>query len=160
MIQRISIPKWHEMALAGQAPPMRILIQGHSMYPLIRKGRDYVTIQPLTETPRQGDIVLFYYPEHDSYVLHRAWKVENGQVLTWGDNCRRPDGWFDQGLVWGRVSLVERGFLRIRPGVRRGMLLARIWHVLGKDYRAAQSKKRRMIAAIKKLEAHGATKER
>ena len=62
MTQKVSltIPRWHAMALDGAAVPMRILIHGGSMYPLIRMDRDYVTILPLNGDIQAGDIVLMH----------------------------------------------------------------------------------------------------
>ena len=58
MNRSLSIPEWHRMAMEGAAPPVRILLNGGSMFPLIRWNRDYVTIAPLKEPPVIGDIVL------------------------------------------------------------------------------------------------------
>ena len=131
MIKSISVPEWHEMAQRGEAPPMRILIQGGSMRPLIRRNRDYVTILPLEGTPVVGDIVLFSDPwQQNRFVVHRLWRTEKESVLTWGDNCRLPDARMPWDAVWGKVALIERGKKRIHPDPRRGMLLARCWHIV------------------------------
>ena len=150
MKQSISIPAWHALAQAGQAPPMRILIQGNSMFPLIRKNRDYVTILPLEGAPAVGDIVLFVDPEQPGrYVLHRLWRIERDWALTWGDNCRCPDAWVPLEAVWGKASLIERGKRSIRPNPQKGMALAQFWHVTGRGYRWAQGVKYRIRGGLK-----------
>ncbi len=128
MKEKISIPEWHAMAQAGRIVPMRIPIHGISMYPLIRMDRDMVTIMPVEERPRVGDIVLFCDPKRERYVLHRLWKAEENRAFTWGDNCENPDGWMEWDKIWGKAVLIERGKLRITPDPKKGLRLARVWH--------------------------------
>ena len=91
-MRQLTISEWHSMAREGTAIPVRILIKGDSMFPLIRINRDYVTVLPLDEQPEKGDIVMFADQVKQRYVLHRVWKIEGDRVMTWGDNCSRPDG--------------------------------------------------------------------
>ena len=135
MKQTLTIPEWHAMAQSGTELPMRILIHGGSMYPLIRMDRDYVTIMPLKESIRVGDIVMFSDPQKERYVLHRVWRIEESRVLTWGDNCRHPDPWLPMDAIWGRAVLIERGKRRIVPHPVRGVWMARIWHPLSDTFR-------------------------
>ena len=127
----VSIPEWHKLALEDKAPPVRILIHGGSMFPLIRMDRDYVTIEPMKGMPETGDIVLF--PDestNDRYVLHRVWRTEEDKVLTWGDSCPAPDPWMPAEAIWGRAVLIERGNRQIRPDPVRGLRHARAWHIV------------------------------
>ena len=152
MKKSISIPEWHEMAERGEAPPMRILIRGNSMFPLIRINRDYVTIQPLEERPAVGDIVLFFDPRRQNcFMLHRVWKTEKDRVLTWGDNCDFPDEWLPWEAVWGKATLIERGRRTFCPDPRKGMVQARFWHAAGRCWRLALSIARRIKRGLKKL---------
>ncbi len=149
MKKSISIPEWHEMAQKGEAPSMRVLIQGNSMFPLVRKNRDYVTIQPLEGTPGIGDIVMFSDPQRENrFVLHRVWRIEQKGVLTWGDNCLYPDQWMPLDAVWGKATLIERGRRAICPDPRRGLRLARFWHVAGRGWRLARRIKRKLCGAL------------
>ena len=134
MNRSLSIPEWHNMALKGIAPPVRILLNGGSMFPLIRWNKDYVTIVPLKEAPDVGDIVLFTGPDNDKYVMHRVWEVKDGMVLTWGDNCPNPDGWFPLEYVWGKTILIERGQRKLKPNPRKGIKWAEFWHHARKGY--------------------------
>ena len=135
MKQQLSIPEWHAMAQAGTILPMRILIHGGSMYPLIRMDRDYVTIMPLQGEIKPGDIVLFSNPAAERYILHRALKIENDRILTRGDNCPESDGWLPLDMIWGKAELVERGRRAIHPDPVKGLRLARVWWKLGPGYR-------------------------
>lgn len=135
MKQTLTIPEWHAMAQSGTVVPMRILIHGVSMFPLIRMDQDYVTIMPLTGKITVGDIVLFSDPHQVRYVLHRVWRIEENRVLTWGDNCLRPDPWLPADAIWGKATLIERGNKQIRPHPARGVWMARIWHPLSEVLR-------------------------
>lgn len=131
-VRDLSVREWHALAEQGANIPVRITVNGWSMQPLIRKGRDPVTILPLTRGIRQGDIVLFSDPARERYVLHRAWQVEESRVLTWGDNCVSPDGWLPVSAIWGLAVQLERGGRTLRldseSAAKRGMILARYAH--------------------------------
>ena len=133
----LSIPEWHDLALQGVNVPTRILIGGRSMFPLVRYQKDYVSIIPVSGTLSVGDIVLIADPARKRYVIHRAWQIEEGRILTWGDNCPAPDGWMPMDRIWGKVVLVERGKRTITPDRDAGMRLARFWHPVGKIWRWA-----------------------
>ena len=135
MKKTISVNDWHRMALKGEAPSVRILLNGNSMFPLVRWNRDYVTIEPLDGEIVLGDIVLFNEPGTGRYVVHRIWEIKDNMVLTWGDHCDRPDGWIHESCVWGKVSLVERGKRQLKPNPKTGLHWAKFWHKVGKIYR-------------------------
>lgn len=139
------------MAMEGTAPPVRIQLNGGSMSPLIRWNRDYVTIIPPDRELTPGEIVLFAGPDGKQYAVHRIWEIQNGQVLTWGDNCEKPDGWFPKEAIWGRVVLIERGQRKIRPVPIRGLRWARFWHKAGKVYRLYRGYRAAIARRIKKL---------
>ena len=151
MKQTLTIPEWHAMAQAGNAVPMRILIHGGSMYPLIRMDRDYVTIMPLKEKITVGDIVMFSDPRRERYVLHRVWRIEGNKVLTWGDNCRRPDPWMPMDAIWGKATLIERGKKRIVPRPARGVRMARIWHPFSEKFRCLRELRTAIRIKIKRI---------
>ncbi|MCR4883480.1 MAG: hypothetical protein K6A68_07920 [Clostridiales bacterium] len=135
MHEALSIKVWHQLALDGNAPPVRIQLNGCSMDPLIRKNRDNVTIIPPEDEMKTGNIVLFCEPEKDRYVVHRIWKIQDGKVLTWGDNCPEPDAWIPMESIWGKVVLIERGKRRIKPHPKTGLIWAFLWHQAMKIYR-------------------------
>ena len=142
--------EWHQMARKGSAPPVRILLNGGSMQPLIRWNKDYVTIVPLEEVPRTGDIVLLCEPDSETYVVHRVWKIRDGAVMTWGDHLAKPDGWIPLEAVWGKVVLIERAGKKINPDPKKGIIWAKIWHQGGTVTRLYQRYKDGITRRIKK----------
>ena len=103
-----AIPRetWCELAKEGSAPPVTICLEGDSMRPLIRRGKDPVTIIPLARPLEKGDVVLFRLGER--YIVHRVWKLEDGRVRTFGDNCWNPDPWIPENQVLGLVVKYAR----------------------------------------------------
>lgn len=63
---------------------VKLVVQGTSMMPFFRSGRDYVILAPVKEPDKRhtslkrGDIVLFYH--HDTIKLHRIMHI-NGTLL-------------------------------------------------------------------------------
>ena len=97
----IAMETWCKLACEGAAPPVTICLEGESMRPLIRRGRDPVTIVPLQRELKKGDVVLFALGER--YIVHRVWKLKPGWVRTFGDNCWNPEPWFPEAQVLGQV---------------------------------------------------------
>ena len=102
----IPMEQWCDMAREGAAPPVTICLEGESMRSLIRRGKDPVTIVPLTRPPMKGDVVLFRLG--DRYVVHRVWRLQEGLVQTFGDNCWNPEPWFPVQQVLGQVVKYSR----------------------------------------------------
>ena len=123
------------MALTGVMLPVRIMIGGSSMEPVIRCNKDYVNIIPASDNFSIGDIVLISDPRKERYFLHRVWDIKQGQVLTWGDNCIGPDGWIPSEYVWGKVVSIERKGRKIVPDANKGIHWAKIWHHAVGPYR-------------------------
>lgn len=151
MNKSLSILEWHQMAEKGKAPPVRITLSGYSMNPLIRGYRDYVTIMPMEGMPEIGDIVLFCEPEKNRYVMHRVWALKDDRVLTWGDNCRKPDGWMMVEDIWGKAVMIERGKRVIHPDPQKGKRWATFWHPLGRIYRSGRRIKRGVLCGIRRI---------
>jgi hypothetical protein len=123
------------------------------MFPLIRNQKDYVTVIPLDRSLVVGDIALLSEPGTGRYVMHRVWDLKEGYVLTWGDNCVCPDGWFPTDTIWGKVILIERGNRSIQADANKGIKWARFWHRAGKVYRLYRRYKEGLARRIKKLKA-------
>ncbi len=105
----LNIEEWHRLGREGNVLPVTITLEGDSMRPLIRRGRDKVTIVPLMRELKIGDVVLFKGGEK-RYVVHRVRGIDaNGWVCTLGDNCWNDDGWMPSELIWGLVVRMERG---------------------------------------------------
>ena len=150
MKNHISISMWHQMAMEGTAPPVRFVLMGNSMYPLVRYNKDYVTIAPCEGELKIGDIVLFIDQKRKLNVVHRVWDIRDHMVLTWGDNCAHADGWIPSELIWGKVILIERGKRNIVPNPKRGIHWAKFWHVAGKVFRWCLDIKRSVVKCIQK----------
>lgn len=125
----LSIAQWHALARGGTALPMRIPLEGDSMRPLIRRGRDRVTIVPLERPLKLGDVALFHAPD-GRYVVHRAYRLAPGRVRTLGDHCANPDPWMPESRVLGLAVQVERGGLRIALDNGASRAAGRIWMAL------------------------------
>lgn len=143
--QKLSVAMWHEMRFDANPIPLCTTVSGVSMYPLIRKGRDVMVIHHVKRPLACGDIVLFHDPVRERYVLHRVWSLTPDRVLTWGDNCLRPDGWMKPEMVWGVAVAMKRGkrMLRFESDTARkiGIAFAKLRHFYcrskSRAYRAA-----------------------
>ena len=122
----ITMEAWLAAAQTGAAPPVTICLEGDSMRPLIRRGRDPVTIVPLGRPLRRGDVVLFTLGD-GRYVVHRLWRLRGDWVQTLGDHCQNPEPWFPRTQVLGQVLRFKRGRRTFRLDTPGARLLGRIW---------------------------------
>lgn len=127
MTQTRSIPMeaWCAMAREGAAPAVTIFLEGDSMRPLIRRGKDPVTIVPLSRELKVGDVVLFRLGER--YIVHRVWKLKTGLVRTFGDHCWNPEPWFLREQVLGQVVRYVRNGRMHRLDTPAARAWGRIW---------------------------------
>ena len=125
----LTIPQWRELAQNGTVLPMRIPLDGDSMRPLIRRGRDRVTFVPLDRQLKRGDVVLFEYPA-GRYVAHRIFRISSEQMKTLGDHCWNPEPWLPVSAVLGLAIQVERGKRTIPLDCPFMRALGRIWMAL------------------------------
>ena len=146
----LGIAQWHELGLRGDRIPVTIMLEGDSMRPLIRRGRDYVTIVPIDRTVQKGDVVLFCGgPER--FVVHRVWKVDGDRVQTLGDNCVNPDPWMPLEDVWGLVVKMERDGRYYRLDSRAARAFGLIWMRLFPARRAYLRCRRLAARAVRKI---------
>ena len=103
----LSIEQWLELTKEGVVLPVHITLSGDSMRPLIRKGKERVTILPVTRPLMIGDIVLFHDKTSGRYVVHRVFRMENDKLQTLGDFCVHPDRWMDRSWVYGIVTEIH-----------------------------------------------------
>ena len=125
--QTRSIPmeQWCALAREGSAPPVTICLEGDSMRPLIRRGKDPVTIIPLQQPLKKGDVVLFRLGER--YIVHRVWQLKDGRVRTFGDNCWNPDPWIPENQVLGQVVRFSRAGRAFRLDTPSARAWGRVW---------------------------------
>lgn len=121
----ITMEQWCALAREGAAPSVTIFLEGDSMRPLIRRGKDPVTIIPLTRGIRKGDVVLFRLGER--YIVHRVWKLREGLVQTFGDNCWNPEPWFPVEQVLGQVVRYVRSGRTHRLDTPASRAWGRLW---------------------------------
>lgn len=107
--QSLSIDQWYRYAEAGVNIPVKTLLSGSSMEPLIRYKKDIVTVIPLKRKLMPGDIVLLKRKD-GAFVVHRCRCLLNDEtaVQTWGDNCERPDEPIDIDSVLGLIVCMEK----------------------------------------------------
>lgn len=125
-IRTIGINAWYVLVREGSAPPVTIRLEGNSMMPLIRRGKDPVTIAALQRPLRIGDVVLVVIGE-ERYVVHRVWKINGTEIRTLGDNCVIPDPWIAQDCVLGQAVLYSRNNVRHRLDTTAARLWGRVW---------------------------------
>lgn len=125
-IRGISVTDWCTLAKNGAAPPITIPLEGSSMQPLIRRGKDPVTIVPLQRLVKKGDVVLFM-TDSGRYVVHRVWKMKEKQVRTLGDNCVNPDAWIPNEYVLGQAICYSRNGRKYRLDTCSARLWGRVW---------------------------------
>ena len=118
--------QWCELAAQGAAPPVSICLEGDSMRPLIRRGRDPVTIVPIDANLRIGDVVLFTLGD-GRYVVHRVRRLAGDRVQTLGDHCLNPEPWFPRVQVLGRVICFRRNGRMHRLDTRMARAVGRAW---------------------------------
>ncbi len=137
----LSIHEWRKLGLEGAMLPVTICLEGDSMRPLIRRGRDPVTILPLNRPLKTGDIVLFQGGP-DRYVVHRVYRLRDGWVQTLGDNCWNPDPWMPLEQVWGLVIRMQRDGRTCQLDCRLSRWWGRGWmfcHPVWKVYKKLRS---------------------
>ena len=122
----IRIAEWCALAKDGPVPPVTICLDGSSMMPLIRRGKDPVIIAPLRRPVRIGDVVLLTTGA-ERYVVHRVWKIRGDQIRTLGDNCVNPDPWITQDCVLGQAILYSRNNIKHRLDTPAARLWGRVW---------------------------------
>ena len=85
----------------------RLYPHGISMLPLLRQGRDSVSLRRVDSPIRKGDI-LFYQRPDGSFVLHRVRAVTPDGLTLMGDNQTLPERGVSPDWVIGRVTRIFR----------------------------------------------------
>ena len=85
----------------------RMYPHGTSMLPLLRQGRDSVSLRRVDSPIRKGDI-LFYQRPDGSFVLHRVRAVTPEGLTMMGDNQTLPEWGVSPDWVIGRVTRIFR----------------------------------------------------
>ena len=149
-IRTIPMEQWCALARENVAPPVTIYLEGESMRPLIRKGRDPVTIVPVRGELKKGDVVLFTLGD-GRYVVHRVWRLREGLVRTLGDNCENPEPWFPRAQVLGQVVRFSRNGHAFRLDTPAARAFGRVWMALfpmRRGYKRARALAGRMYRRV------------
>ena len=85
----------------------RLYPHGTSMLPLLRQGRDSVSLRQVDSPIRKNDI-LFYQRPDGAYVLHRVRTVTPKELTMWGDNQTAPERGVCPDWIIGRVTRIFR----------------------------------------------------
>lgn len=97
---------WVEDEIAA-GNTVRFLVNGYSMMPLLRNGKDEVELEPCDQqSVKEGDIILFRYM--GKHILHRAIKCESEGYIFRGDNVFGRKEAAQSCDVIGKVSKVYR----------------------------------------------------
>ena len=122
----VSIEEWHRLSAEGAKIPVSFVIGGDSMRPLMREGRDTVTVVPVYRGLKKGDIVLF--ARNDGvYVCHRVFSVRGNTVVTIGDACYGFDSPVDASQVWGIAVKKERNGRETELDTAFSRAYGRVW---------------------------------
>lgn len=126
-VRSISIDDWLSLSESDVTIPVQVTLSGVSMEPLIRKGKDVVTLLPVSRPLKKGDVVLFERQD-GAYVCHRIFRIGNGVVQTMGDNCVNLDIPISIDSVYALAVSVQRGnkTINLDTGLARFMGLCRL----------------------------------
>lgn len=135
-------------------------IKGVSMMPMLRQNQDCVVVSSCGfDELSLWDVVLYYNPERDAYILHRLlWKGKRKGVNTaviLGDNCITleyvPEEW-----ILGKLTSFFRGEKEVQLDDPRYQRYVALWvkpwkrrisilKLKGQAWRAASKVKRRVM---------------
>ena len=104
----------------------RLYPHGISMLPLLRQGRDSVSLRQVDSPIRKGDI-LFYQRPDGSFVLHRVRAVKPDGLTMIGDNQTLPERGVSPDWVIGRVTRIFRDDKEVICDGLRYRLYRKLW---------------------------------
>ena len=104
----------------------RLYPHGISMLPLLRQGRDSVSLRQVDSPIRKGDI-LFYQRPDGSFVLHRVRAVKPNGLTMIGDNQTLPERGVSPDWVIGRVTRIFRDDKEVICDGLRYRLYRKLW---------------------------------
>ena len=121
---------WLEEEIA-QGKPVRFRLKGHSMFPLLRNGKDEVILEKcFPENLKPMDVVLFRY--RGKHVLHRIIRREGERLLIQGDGSIVAKEECTVDDVIGKVVQICRPSGKEIPvGSWQWTIPSRVWRGLG-----------------------------
>ncbi len=119
------VPIMIEQLNAGKT--VRFFQHGTSMRPLLREGRDSVTLKKLDRPPKRYDIV-FYKRDNGQYVLHRVVGTKNG-ITCIGDNQFYYEKGLNPDQMIARVCEFSRDGKTVSVSSPLYRLYCVLWHI-------------------------------
>jgi len=120
-----------------------IRLQGESMMPMMRGGRDVVELGPLDGGDiRRGTVVLCRY--RGRHILHRIVKVEEDRLTLMGDGNLQPEK-----VAAADVVAVMRSLHR--PSGRVITASSRSWKVCSAVWLALRPARRYILGAMRRI---------
>lgn len=115
--------------------------KGTSMLPLIRQGRDSVTLSKPSAPLKRGDIA-FYLRDNGQYVLHRVVGVGGGSYTMCGDNQTVPEKGIEPRQIIGTAVKISRDGKQVQDKLSykiykmlwRGFFIRRVFLRLGRIF--------------------------
>ena len=108
---------------------VRFKVKGSSMYPLLRDGKDEVTLSPLNSTPKANDIVLFRY--RGKHVLHRIIAFDGDTYTIQGDGiCLSCETCKLEDIVGTVTQIHKKGKVPIGTTSKRSLFYIFCWNNL------------------------------
>lgn len=123
--------------------------RGTSMLPMLREGRDTITLSPAPKKLRKYDIP-FYQRENGQYVLHRI--VKTGESYTCiGDNQFVYEKGVKQEQIIALCTAFTRDGREYSANAMRWRMYARFWHYSRFPRRVIAGLRRRAASVFRKL---------
>ena len=122
------LPIIEETLAAGGT--VKLPITGTSMLPLLRSGRDTVTLTAVTSPLKKYDLPL-YRRKDGAFVLHRVVKVQaDGTYTMCGDNQWVQEPNIHEEQCIGVVCAITRNGKTFSVQSSNYKLYVRVWHLL------------------------------
>ena len=141
------MPLMRESLSAGQS--FRFSPRGISMLPMLRQGKDSVTLSPVTGKLKKYDIPL-YKRDDGAYVLHRITKVEDTYTCI-GDNQYEYEPGIRQDQIIAVVTSFFRGDKKISADALSYRIYTRLWHWSRPVRKLLMRAKRKSRVILRKL---------
>lgn len=122
--------------------------RGVSMLPMLREGKDTVTLSPLPERLKKYDLPL-YRRENGQYVLHRIVKVGESYTCI-GDNQFRAEPGIKREQMIAVVTAFTRGKKQYSVNGMGYRLYCRFWHYSRFARRVVRGVKNRLKRILKR----------
>ncbi|MEE1087299.1 MAG: S24/S26 family peptidase [Schaedlerella sp.] len=112
--------------LVEEGKEVSMLIAGSSMSPFLGHERDYIYFRKPEAPIRRGDMV-FYQRRNGQYIMHRVWKVKDGQYYMVGDAQTEIEGSLERDQIFAVITKVKRKGKWCGPGDFWWEFFEKVW---------------------------------